>query len=102
MANHERSDAALEDWREIVEYTMDRYGEKQTEKYMDGLLDCINAMAEGSGYFRDNKVKNRTIRIKHCQKHYIFGLVRKNSPIMIIAIFHEQMDLMDRLKNRLR
>lgn len=101
MTLYEKSREALEDWQAIVEYTFDRHGEDQTIKYTKQLINCIEAMAKGEGYFKEIKVKKRTVRIMHCQKHYIFGLVRDKAPLMIIALFHEKMDLMTRLKKRL-
>ena len=101
MTLYEKSQEALDDWQAIVEYSLDRHGENQTIKYTRQLINCIEAMAKGDGYFKDVKVKKRTIRIKHCQKHYIFGFVRDKDPLMIIALFHESMDLMTRLKKRL-
>jgi plasmid stabilization system protein ParE len=101
VALYERSHAALQDWQEIVEYTLDHHGESQTEKYTAGLISCIEAMSMSMGHYKDAKIEGYIIRIKHCQNHYIFGLVRKNTPLMVIAFFHERMDLMSRLKNRL-
>jgi len=40
--------------------------------------------------------------IKHCKKHYLFALSEPDKPLLIIAVLHEQMDLINRLKNRLR
>lgn len=102
MSLYERSRAALQDWQGIVEYTLERHGITQTEKYTAGLILCMEAMAQETGYFKDIDVSGRIVRIKHCQKHYIFALIRKNSPMMVIAIFHERMDLMTRLKDRLQ
>ncbi|OYR23310.1 toxin ParE [Brucella thiophenivorans] len=42
------------------------------------------------------------LRMKKCEHHYVFCLARKNEPSLIIAIFHERMDLMIRLADRLR
>lgn len=102
MTLYERSHAALQDWQDIVEYTLEQHGIAQTEKYTAGLIQCIKAMAYEKGYFKDIDVSGRVVRIKHCQKHYIFALIRKNTPITVIAIFHERMDLMNKLKGRLQ
>ncbi len=101
MKLYERSQESLKDWQEIVNYTLDNHGETQTIKYTKQLISCIEAMTKGEGYFKEIKIKKRTIRVIHCQKHYIFGLVREEAPLMIIALFHEKMDLMNRLKKRL-
>lgn len=102
MTIYEQSHAALDDWKDIVEYTLDNFDIEQTEKYTSGLLRCIEKMAKGQGQFKEIEVHNRKLRVKHCQKHYIFGLVRANHPLMIVAFLHEQMDLIKRLKNRLK
>lgn len=89
------------DWREIVRYTRDHFGEAQARKYTNGLLHCIEAMARGEGYYKDVQVSQETIRMKHCQKHYIFAIIEHERPITVIAILHEKMELMKRLQRRL-
>jgi hypothetical protein len=37
----------------------------------------------------------------HCEHHYIFYCTRDNQCPLNLAVFHERMDLMRRLKNRL-
>jgi plasmid stabilization system protein ParE len=36
-----------------------------------------------------------------CEHHYIFCLPRSDAPALVVAIFHEKMDLMTRLAGRL-
>ena len=36
-----------------------------------------------------------------CQHHYIFSLTRQNAPAVVLAVLHERMDLIARLRNRL-
>lgn len=102
MDLYERSDAALKDWEEIVEYSLDHHGLQHTEIYLEGLTQCMEALAQDRGYYKEIKVKSHMVKVKHCQKHYIFGLVRKNRPLMIIALLHERMDMIARLANRLK
>lgn len=102
MSLYERSHAAIRDWQSIVEYTLEEHGIAQTEKYTSGLIRCMEAMTQEKGHFKDIEVSGRVVRIKHCQKYYIFALIRKNTPMMVIAIFHERIDLMSRLKDRLQ
>ncbi len=102
MVLYEKSLAAENDWRDIITYTLDKYGSAQTLKYTKHLLKCMGFMAKGEGVYKDEKVLRYTVRIKHCQKHYIFGVIRDNAPMIIIAIFHEKMELMKRLKKRLK
>ena len=95
------SHEAVLDWRDIIEYTIDRFGEDQVRKYSDALILCMEAMAKNKVHFKDLTIENHTIRVKHCQRHYIFGLLLDDQPMIIITFLHEKMDLMKRLKGRL-
>jgi len=37
----------------------------------------------------------------HFEHHYVFCLPREDGPALVVAIFHERMDLMTRLADRL-
>jgi plasmid stabilization system protein ParE len=41
------------------------------------------------------------VRSALCQHHRIFGLVSAEGSMMVLAVLHERMDLMERLKARL-
>ncbi|ECP5445232.1 type II toxin-antitoxin system RelE/ParE family toxin, partial [Salmonella enterica] len=41
------------------------------------------------------------LRMIHCEHHYVFCLPRGSAPALVVAIFHERMDLMARLSERL-
>jgi plasmid stabilization system protein ParE len=101
MILYEKTKAVLEDWQNIVNYTLDNHGEEQTLKYTQGLQKCMDSMAKSEGHYKDIDVDGHIIRVKHCQKHYLFALLKENEPMLVLAIFHERMDLMKRLKKRL-
>ncbi|WP_246856824.1 hypothetical protein [Brenneria corticis] len=42
-----------------------------------------------------------TLRMAHCEHHDVFFLPRDNEPMLVVAIFHQRMDLMARLAERL-
>jgi toxin ParE1/3/4 len=42
-----------------------------------------------------------TLRMAHCEHHYVFCLPRDNEPALVVGIFHERMDLMTKLSERL-
>jgi len=58
-------------------------------------------MAGAKGHCKDINVQRHIVLLKHYQKHYIFGLLRGNTPIIIVDCPHERMNLMLRLKGRL-
>ena len=65
------------------------------------MLQCLQDFSLELGHFRELIIQGYRIINKHCQKHYIFGLSEPNKPLLIIAMLHERMDLMQRLKHRL-
>ena len=95
------SKEAGKDWRDIVRYTLDKFGKRQVQKYTKGLITCLDELANRKGHYKEMDVSGYQVLIKRCQKHYIFALVQPDEPLLIIAILHEQMDLMQRLKKRL-
>ena len=101
MPPYEFSERADEDYDGIMQYTLDNFGEKQMVKYSDQLIACLNTISDDKAIYKKIENEGRVIRSLHCQKHYIFGLERKNNPLLIIAIFHERMNLLEQLKNRL-
>jgi plasmid stabilization system protein ParE len=50
--------------------------------------------SQPGGLFRELDALYPGLRMTRCEHHYIFCLPRKNAPALIVAIFHERMDLM--------
>jgi plasmid stabilization system protein ParE len=92
---------AENDLRKILSYTLENFGKRQTLKYSRELNFCLNKLGNQKRLIKEFKIKKHKVQVLHCQKHYIFGLIRKELPVLIIAIFHERMDLMRRLQKRL-
>lgn len=67
MVLYEKSPVVDKDWQDIINYTFDKYGETQVNKYTQGLPKCMNAMAKGEGHYKDMKVSRHLVRMKHCQ-----------------------------------
>lgn len=100
-ASYEISKAAAKDWRNIVHYTLKKFGKKQVKKYTDSLIKCLDDLASEKGQFKTINISNHKVLVKRCQKHYIFALNKSDHPLLIIAILHERMDLMQRLQDRM-
>lgn len=71
-------------------------GKTQVEKYVGTLKSCFEELHKDD--FLSWRVFNN-VYVTLCEHHYIFYL--KENPALIIAIFHEKMDLISRQKNRL-
>jgi plasmid stabilization system protein ParE len=95
------AEAAEADLRGVIRYTMQRWGEQQVRRYVADLERGIARLAEGEGTFRELGALYSALRVAHCAHHYVFCLPRENAPALIVAIFHERMDLMARLADRL-
>lgn len=98
MSLYQISDAAAEDWRDIVNYTLTEYGETQTRKYMLALEKSIEKMELAEPPYKNLDSLYSGLRSIHCEHHYIFGVMRTNAPMLVIAIFYERMNLMMQLK----
>ena len=90
------------DLRGIIRYTRKQWGEAQTRTYVAKLKSCIERMAEGDAGFKDMSALYPRLRMMRCEHHHVFGLPRDNDGMAVVAIFHERMDLMVRLADRLK
>ncbi len=96
------SAAAEADLRDIIRHTRQRWGDAQVRSYVGKLQLGIERVALGLGFFKDMTALYPGLRMAHCERHYVFCLPRDDAPALIVAIFHERMDLMTRLAARLR
>jgi plasmid stabilization system protein ParE len=101
-ASYVLSAAAEADLRDIIRYTRKQWGDAQTRAYVAKLQRGIEGVATGQGFFKDMAALYPGLRMIHCEHHYIFCLPRDGAPALVVAIFHERMDLMTRLEDRLQ
>lgn len=85
----------------IIGYTIEKWDIDQAIRYV-GVLDA-HFEAIGKGDARTKAVfGHRTdLRLSRCQKHVIFHQERAGNCPLILAVFHERMELMVRLSDRL-
>ena len=101
MPEYELTVLAEEDLKSIARYTIDTWGLQQAKRYESLLANRFQQIAHGrltSKVFLDHR---QDLLVTHCEHHYNFFCTRDNQGPLIIAVFHERMDLMQRLKNRL-
>jgi len=96
------TDAAEADLRDIIRHTHAQWGDAQARRYVAKLKVGMANVATGKGAFKNMDALYPKLRIAHCEHHLIFCLPRDAQPALIVAIFHERMDLMVRLADRLR
>lgn len=90
------------DLRNVIRYTRKQWGAAQVRHYIARLEQGITSLAAGQGYFRDMSELYPALRMARCEHHYVFCLPIERRPALVLAIFHERMDLMTRLADRLR
>ncbi|WP_443971455.1 type II toxin-antitoxin system RelE/ParE family toxin [Sphingobium sp. CR28] len=95
------SSSAEADLRDIVRHTRKQWGAPQARIYVAQVREGIEMLVAGQGAFKDMSDLYPALRMARCEHHYIFCLPRTEEPAIIIAIFHERMDLMTRLGARL-
>jgi len=93
--------SAEADLKEVVRYTLNEWGEAQCSRYVAALEKQAEAVATGNGVFEVMDELLPTLRVALSGKHYIFCLPQAQGPAIILAILHERMDVVARLKQRL-
>lgn len=99
MPSYDLTLAAEEDLRGIWRYTYETWGLDQAEKYLDQIEACCAAIGEGYGRSKSFDQLPEDVRIHRCEHHYIVWLA--DSRPVVIAVLHERMDFVRRLKDRL-
>lgn len=99
MSRYDLTFAAEEDLRGIWRYTYETWGLDQAEKYFDQIEACCDAIGEGRGQPKSFDELPENVRIHRCEHHYIVWLT-SDRPV-VIAVLHERMNFVHRLKDRL-
>ena len=92
---------AAVDLQNIAEYTEQEWGSARRKQYIRQIETVAIQLANGLGAFRQRDDIYPGIRVKLAGHHYVFCLPRIDSPALILAILHERMDIIARLKERL-
>lgn len=93
--------SAEADLKEIIAYTLAQWGASHCSNYIAEIEQKAEALAIGHGHFKEMNTLIPNLRVALSGKHYIFCLPQQNAPAIILAILHERMDILERLKSRL-
>ncbi|MBA4160986.1 MAG: plasmid stabilization protein ParE [Novosphingobium sp.] len=97
----ELSPEADRDLEDIFDYTARQWGVDQADRYLIELETGVEAFVTGSKHFRHWPEINPRLRSIRCQRHHIFLIEREQRAPLIVAILHEKMDLITRIRARL-
>jgi toxin ParE1/3/4 len=101
MPDYELSPDAEDDLSAIAAYTIATWSALQSDRYEVALMACFEALASGGARTRQPIPHRPEIVVCRCEHHYVFALRRQDAPILILAVLHENMDLIARLRDRL-
>lgn len=101
MPDYELTPGAESDLLDIALYTLENHGLRQTDIYEAALERNFKGI--NSGETRTRVVFDHwpELRVSRCEHHYVFALLRDQDCPLIVGVFHEKMDLMTRLRERL-
>ena len=102
MLPYRLTQLAEEDMKDIARYTLKKWGKDQSMCYAGKLERCFRGIAAETVHSRSFSERYPQVKVCHCEHHYVFYicLPGDNQPV-IIAVLHERMDMLVRLKSRL-
>ena len=101
MADFRLTRNAERDLLEIWRYSCNTWSEQQANRYLDELEACCREI--GVGNVRAKHMSDVDPRLRYCHRnrHFIFWLEQPGRPHTVIALLHEQMNLVKHLNKRL-
>jgi len=100
-ARYELTPEAKEDIRSIWLYTSEQWGERQADRYARLLETGMQRIAPRRTMPRVFSARYPQVFVSRCEHHYIFYLHPEGQKPHILAVLHENMDLLSRLIERL-
>ena len=101
MPIYELTEAADADLQAIARYTISEWGIEQAGRYEALLEKHFRAIARQKARTRMFLKRRPELLVSRVERHYVFHLVREDQCPLILAVLHENMDLMSRLRSRL-
>ena len=102
MPDYELTPDAEVDLLDIALYTVETWGLEQMDRYEAALESSLQGIGTGETRTRAVFEHRADLRVCRCEHHYVFAQLREAAVPLIVAVFHEKMDLMVRLHERLR
>ena len=101
MPVYELTEAADADVQAIARYTVKTWGIEQARRYEAILESHFQAIGREKARARGFLKHRPELRISRIEHHDVFHLLRANQGPLILAVLHENMDLVNRLRDRL-
>jgi plasmid stabilization system protein ParE len=102
MPSYELTREAEADLEEMAEYTLGEWGAEQQARYAALLEAGFAYIADDSAIPRRFSEHYPHVLVIRCGYHYVFYLKPEGAAVpRIIAVLHERMDIVARLRDRL-
>jgi len=101
MPTYRLTPPAQQDLKEIARYTLEKWGRKQVLSYKDLLEKRFHEIADKTALSRQFSEVYPDVLVNRCEHHYIFFFHPEGKKPSILAILHERMNFVSKLKNRL-
>ena len=100
MPGYKLTHKAVEDLTGIWNYTIEKWSEKQADKYYRLLIDNFDELSRNPGLGKSYSDIIENILGFRVGRHIIFYRVIQSNKIEILRILHEKMDLKNRIKEK--
>lgn len=100
LAGYRLTSEAASDIKGILDYTLDRWGAEQADKYVLQIEQCLHGLVSGQRSGKQFGDALPEIQVFRCEHHYIFYSIQDDL-LAVVAILHEAMDLLARLRERM-
>ncbi len=101
MPSYILTQAAEQDLIDIWRYTNETWGEKQADRYLDRLETSCETLKNEKVLWKSFDDIQPGLKSLRCEHHYLFFLSTKDKKPVIVAVLHERMNLIERLKKRI-
>ena|ERR1051326_957884 len=87
---------AVRDIEEIRHYSVERWGERVAEEYLDSIEEALNRLRESPNLLRGKPEFSRHLRFYRVHRHFLVcSMIGQN--IYVLAVKHGSLDLPRRL-----
>ena len=99
MPSYELTREADADLEDITRYTILEWGVEQARLYLDKLDQCFQKIGINKVVGRTFSNRMPEVFVTRCEHHFVFYLQPPTEKPVILAVLHERMDMVNRLKN---
>lgn len=100
MGKYRLSKKAITDFKNIWNYTFDKWSESQADKYYQMLIESFNEISKNPELGKNYSMIIDDLKGYKAGRHIIFYIETEEGLVDILRILHEQMDLKNRITEK--